>query len=284
MQRDPFVIDGPTCLSFSGGRTSAYMLWRVLQANSREDIARWLVVLFENTGKEEEETLRFVRECSRRWSVPVVWLEYRLGSQFVIVDFDTASRNGEPFDAIIEQRGYILPNVRSAYCSSELKVRTGHRYLRSIGWTEWDTFMGIRADEAVRVAKFRANRSPETPSEEVHMPLAVGGVTKWEVKGFWAAQPFDLELPNVGGETPAGNCILCFKKKGARVMSLIRHKPERAVWWAAKEKKSDEYATGDGARFRNDRPSYQRMADYVRDQKEIAFDPNEEAIACFCGD
>ncbi|MFZ2306820.1 MAG: Nin-like protein [Rhodoferax sp.] len=281
---NPFKLTGPTCLSFSGGRTSAYMLFLVLANNTVEDIARWLIVLFENTGKEDEATLRFVRDCSTRWGVLVIWLEYRLGSEFEIVNFETASRNGEPFDAVIQQRGYILPNVRSAYCSSELKVRTGHRYLRSIGWTEWDTLMGIRADECVRVSKFRKNTSPETPAEEVHMPLAMAGITKWDVKAFWEAQPFDLDLVNVNGETPEGNCDLCFKKKGARVMSLVRQKPVRAVWWAKQEKRSEQYATGDGARFRNNRPSYGSMYDFALNQSDIDFDQNEEAIACFCGD
>lgn len=32
-ERDPFRLDGPTSIIFSGGRTSGYMLWRVLQAN-----------------------------------------------------------------------------------------------------------------------------------------------------------------------------------------------------------------------------------------------------------
>ncbi len=281
---NPFKLTGPTCLSFSGGRTSAYMLWLTLQENTPEDIARWLVVLFENTGKEDEATLRFVRECGRRWGCNIVWLEYRLGSLFAMVDFNTASREGEPFDAIIEQRGHILPNVRAAYCSSELKVRTGHRYLRSIGWTEWDSFMGIRADEAVRVAKFRANPSPETPAEEVHMPLVAIGVTKWDVKAFWAAQPFDLELANINGETPEGNCDLCFKKKGARVMSLIRQNVPRAVWWMNKEKAAEQFATGDGARFRNNRASYGQMHEFALRQEEMAFDPDEQAIACYCGD
>jgi 3'-phosphoadenosine 5'-phosphosulfate sulfotransferase (PAPS reductase)/FAD synthetase len=210
-----------------------------------------------------------------------VWLEYRPGSEFAIVDFDSLSRNGEPFEAVIAQRSGTLPNPRSRYCSSELKTRTMHRYLRSIGWDEWETLIGIRADEPRRVAKFRFNPHPETKSEYVRIPLADAFVTAKEVGDFWRSQPFDLELPNNNGKTMHGNCDLCFLKPSAQVFSLIAEKPERAVWWAKQE--ANARATADGRFFRIDRPSYAEMARFAADQRNI-FDPNEEAISCFCGD
>jgi hypothetical protein len=38
-----------------------------------------------------------------------------------------------------------------------------------------------------------------------------------------------------------------------------------------------------GAVFRSDRPSYASMIKFAAEQKDM-FDPNEESIACFCGD
>lgn len=176
MTIDPFKIDGSTCISFSGGRTSAYMLWRVLQANG--GLPEEAVVCFANTGKEDEATLRFVQACGQRWGVHITWLEYQQEEpRFRVVDFDTADRHGRPFEAVIAQRGGYLPNRVSRYCSSELKTRTMHRYLKAQGWTEWDTFIGIRADEPRRVAKFRANPRPEGKHEEVWLPLAAVGVS-----------------------------------------------------------------------------------------------------------
>ena len=54
MSHDPFRIDGPTCISFSGGRTSAYMLWRVLQSHGGK-LPADAVVCFANTGEEWTE-------------------------------------------------------------------------------------------------------------------------------------------------------------------------------------------------------------------------------------
>jgi 3'-phosphoadenosine 5'-phosphosulfate sulfotransferase (PAPS reductase)/FAD synthetase len=303
--RDPFKIDGRTAISVSGGRTSGYMLWRVLQANGGR-LPHDCVVMFANTGKENEETLRFVREMAARWNVPIHWLEYRSGIEalgvvrsvpddappvtFAEVSFDTASRNGEPFKALIRRR-LFLPNPVSRFCTSELKIRTMHRYLKSLGWQdgdgEWDQMVGIRADEQRRVAKIRARgTSTETVRETMSLPLADAGVTLAEVTTFWDAQPFDLELPVINGRTPDGNCDLCFLKPPAVRLSIIRTRPQSPVWWIEAEAEAEaEAGSGSaGARFNKyGQPSYQQLADFARDQRDM-FDPDEEALACFCGD
>ena len=71
---DPFKIIEPTVISFSGGRTSGYMLWRILQSN--QGLPDDAIVVFANTGKEDEVTLRFIEDCSVNWQVPIVWLEF----------------------------------------------------------------------------------------------------------------------------------------------------------------------------------------------------------------
>ena len=98
-----YRIPGPALISFSGGRTSAYMLHQILQAYGGT-LPDDVVVAFANTGKEREETLEFVRECADHWSVPVRWVEWRNNEKgFEEVTFETASRNGEPFADLIRK-------------------------------------------------------------------------------------------------------------------------------------------------------------------------------------
>jgi 3'-phosphoadenosine 5'-phosphosulfate sulfotransferase (PAPS reductase)/FAD synthetase len=265
--RDPFKIEGPTCISFSGGRTSAYMLWRVLQSNGRK-LPDETVVCFANTGKEDEATLRFVRDCGERWSVPITWVEYRDDDAgYAVVDFDKASRNGEPFAALIRRRNY-LPNPVARFCTVELKILRIADVMRAAGYQEFDVMVGIRADEPRRVASIRANPSGGTRGIERRIPLADAVVTRAVVADFWRRSDFDLALPNVNGTTMHGNCDLCFLKHSAIVMSLIAEKPQRAVWWAAQEGSITNATISNGGTFRTDRPSYSAMLAFTQSQAD----------------
>jgi 3'-phosphoadenosine 5'-phosphosulfate sulfotransferase (PAPS reductase)/FAD synthetase len=283
---DPFKIYGPPCISFSGGRTSAYMLWRVLQSNS--GLPADALVCFANTGREEEATLRFVQDCAEQWGVPLHWIEYRRAKPyFALTDFAGAARDGEPFAELIRSKMY-LPNPMTRFCTSELKIRPMFRWLRDTGRLAdgLDMMVGIRADEMRRVVKMRNGKNSESAKITNLVPLADAGVTVGTVQAFWAVQPFNLELPTYNGRTLAGNCDLCFLKPAAQVASLIREKPARAIWWVAQEDyaKSIQNTPGSrGIRFRWDRPSYAQMAQITIDQADM-FDESEEAAACFCGE
>lgn len=275
---DYFKISEPTCISFSGGRTSAYMLWRVLQSNggSLPDDA---IVCFANTGKEDEATLRFVQRCSDEWSVPITWLEYIPDDPgYRIVNFATASRHGEPFEQVIKKKNY-LPNAVTRFCTIEMKIRPMAKYLVDLGMAETKSegenmsMIGIRADEPRRAAKI---------SDKSRIPLFFAGVTKEDVGAFWRSQHFDLELPNINGVTMHGNCDLCFMKGASQILSLIAEKPDRAVWWAKMES-TTLASKPSGSRFRNDRPSYQQMLTFTEQQRSM-FDDDIDGVACFCGD
>jgi len=273
--RDPFKIDGPTCISFSGGRTSALMLWMVLQANG--GLPAGAVVVFANTGKEEEATLDFVAECQDRWGVPITWIEYAPEALYGFrqVSHRTANRTGEPFEKLIQSRKF-LPNPVARFCTVELKILPAIALMRALGFTEHDNLIGFRADEPLRVASLKASPSGGKAGVERRAPMAEVGLGNQDVLAFWRNQPFDLALPVINGKTMHGNCDLCFLKPPFQRLSLINEKPSRATWWIEQERAI-------GGTFKKNEPSYQQMSDFARDQSKL-FDPDEEAIACFCGD
>lgn len=230
---NPFFIEGPAVISFSGGRTSGYMLRRILDAGLQPDCH----VLFANTGKERPETLAFVRECSRRWNVEIHWLEYGRGE----IDPDTASVNGEPFDLLIQKKK-MLPFPRGRFCTSVLKLGMFTDYMRARGHDWWTNVMGIRADEPRRVANLAAPSDERTWDN--HMPLARVGVGVADVTAFWLNQPFDLGL-----RPGDGNCDLCMLKGTTLRQSLMRQWPGASKWWIDHEAKM-------GATFRADTEDY----------------------------
>lgn len=143
-------------ISFSGGRTSAYMTKMLIDSLSDR---YEFIVTFANTGLEHEKTLEFVNNCDKHFGFNTVWLEAdvqhgkRLGTKHKIVSFQTASRNGEPFEEVIKKYG--IPNKAYPHCTRELKLQVMQSYLKSIGINHKNilTAIGIREDETRRVSK-----------------------------------------------------------------------------------------------------------------------------------
>lgn len=272
---NPFVINEPTCISFSGGRTSAYMLYRILEANG--GLPEGSAVCFANTGKECEETLEFVKHCGERWNVSIHWIEYRHESPgYKIVDFQSASRNGEPFlDLMIKNTG--VPNVFMRFCTEKLKIKPIRKFLKDSGFDIDDDchLVGIRADEPRRIAKVGLKMCP----------LALANINSEDVGRFWASNDFDLKLPAVG-YNKMSNCDLCFMKGEKILFSIIEQDNNRALWWINAEKSVNTIRESRGLKpvsFRKGK-SYQYMLDMAKSQKELISTVEEEPIGCFCGD
>lgn len=148
-------------ISFSGGETSAFMLWWLLQNKSDEyDFS----IIFANTGRENDETLEFVRKCAEHFGCEIIWVEavihpeYRKGTTHKVVTFETATRNQDwkrrkdtPYEMMVKKYG--LSNISNRNSTRELKERPIHSYMKSIGFKkkEYETFIGIRVDEFDRM-------------------------------------------------------------------------------------------------------------------------------------
>lgn len=279
---NPYRVEGPAVVAFSGGRTSGYMLHEILRAHG------WALpadvhVVFCNTGKEHDATLDFVQACSTHWCVPIRWVEYRdaevPAERWREVTFDTASRNGEPFEALIRRKQF-LPNPVTRFCTTEMKIHAQHRFARQAlgfdgGYTK---AVGLRADEPGRVARGRAREDNGKDGWALAFPLYDAGAMVRDVSAFWRSQLFDLALPNINGTTPLGNCDLCFLKGAGKLASIIAAEPHRAAWWARME----TIVEGRGATgtFRKDRPPYAQMLA----QRNMSFDEQPDAIDCACTD
>jgi len=208
--------------TFSGGRTSAFMSQFINNYSKYNDFDK--IFVFANTGKEREETLEFVNKCDKKFGLNIVWLEAKVnkqknvGTSYKIVNFETASRNGEPFESMLKK--YSMPNMFASNCTRELKLRPINKYVKQLGYKEIKTAMGIRFDEKHRTS----NMAKE---EGVIYPLIDDiQVDSKFVRSWWDNQEFDLKLKDY-----EGNCDLCFKKSLRKKLTIIKNNPSIAQWW-----------------------------------------------------
>tara|TARA_Y100001934_G_C12187871_1_gene694870 strand:+ start:178 stop:1026 length:849 start_codon:yes stop_codon:yes gene_type:complete len=223
MKKDKLLV-----CTFSGGRTSAFMAQFLNTFPKYDDYDK--AFIFANTGKEREETLEFIDKCDKEWGLGIVWLEANInkekfkGTTYKIVDFKSASRKGEPFEAMLKK--YPLPTNYGSVCTRELKLRPLNKYIKDLNYKEFKTALGIRFDE-------RHRKSLHAEADDIIYPLCDDiKVDSKFIRTWWDMQCFDLQLKDY-----EGNCDLCFKKSVRKRLTIIKENPKVAEWWNKMEKK-----------------------------------------------
>lgn len=202
-------------VSFSGGRTSGYMCHWLLENKSDEYD---FIFVFANTGLEHEKTLEFVDKCDKHFGLNLVWVEAvvnegRVGCTHKIVNYHASAKRGQPFEAVIKKYG--IPNTDYPHCTRETKMNPMFSYKRSLGFkASHPMAIGIRSDEIDRV-------SPTARKHGLVYPLVtMTQATLADVRHWWAAQSFDLEIPE-----HYGNCVTCWKKSDRKLLTLAKNEP-----------------------------------------------------------
>lgn len=203
-------------VSFSGGRTSAFMSrWLIENRSDKYN----LHFAFANTGLEHEKTLEFVDKCDREWGLNLTWIEaithkqVNKGQTYKIVDFKSAARNGEPFKQLTEVEGMSGPGT--PICTTRLKTRPIKKFKNTI---DKNAFMaiGIRIDEVDRM-------NPKAKKEKLIYPLiSMRPTRKDEILYWFKEQEFDLEISE-----HLGNCVTCWKKTDRKLFTIAKNEPER---------------------------------------------------------
>ena len=234
-------------LCMSGGRTSAYMVEKTLNLQCKgffSDIN--FIITFANTGREHEKTLIFVNQCDKRWkefySAQIIWLEAnvhhnaRRKTGHSIVNFKTASRNGEPFEEVVKKYG--LPNGNFLHCTRDMKENPILSLMESYGGevghiennifisASYETWIGIRADEPKRLGGVmdgkQLKRYPLADELESKCGRLVDlSCDKQDVLDFWEDMPFDLDIPE-----HQGNCVDCHKKSNKKLSLVYKETPQ----------------------------------------------------------
>lgn len=280
---DPFLIQGPAVVSLSGGRTSAYMLWRIKQAHGGK-LPENVLVCFANTGREMGFTLDFVARCGSEWDVPVIWLEYRHRKvegksrrlrYAEVVSHNSASRDGEPFDLLLESKR-IVPDRSRRFCTEQLKVNTISRHLMSLGWKRWLNVVGFRADEGQRIDDKRLYEKEHPGPFKSVFPLADAGIQEFEILKAWRSGFFGFDLA-LDADGDGGNCDGCFMHSADKIARMFKKYPERMDWWVQTENRL-------GTKTMRPERSYEEIRRVALDQGSFEWSDKEDGAGCdWCG-
>ncbi|QZI87782.1 Dam methyltransferase with PAPS reductase domain [Vibrio phage 44E38.1] len=201
-------------VSFSGGRTSAYLVHLMEQKRKLEG---WDVrYLFMDTGAEHPKTYEFIRNVTSEFKIDLVCLRTKFNPElgkansFDVIDIKDCKPDLKPWVDMLSKYGTPY-NPGGAFCTDRMKLVPFKKYCdQSFGKGNYKTWLGIRADEPKRLK----------PREDAEYLASISDFEKEDILDWWEEQSFNLEIPE-----HLGNCVFCIKKGINKVALAIKDEP-----------------------------------------------------------
>lgn len=198
--------------SFSGGRSSAYMVYQLMRSQSDADY------IFMDTGAEHPKTYEFIKNIVKYWGIKLTCLrvvvnpELGQANSYREITLAHLTQDLQPFRDVCYKYG--LPYLGGAFCTRTMKLEPFTRYCNDkYGKNNYQTWLGIRADESKRLK----------PTEGYKYLADISDFDKRDIINWWRNQPFDLEIPE-----HLGNCVFCIKKSISKIALATRDEKKMA--------------------------------------------------------
>ena len=224
-------------VSFSGGRTSAYLVHLMEQKRKAGEIDN-VHYVFMDTGAEHPKTYEFIRNCVKHFDIDLVCLralvnqEKGIGVTYREVSLDECKPDLQPWRDFTKKYG--VPYVHGAFCTSRMKTDPYDKWCKEkFGKGNYQSWLGIRIDEGRRIRE----------RENIRYLAEISLMDKAGIIGWWSEQSFDLGL-----DEWLGNCVFCLKKGANKIALAARAEPEMA-------KQFDDMLCSPDVRIMSSRPT-----------------------------
>lgn len=142
-------------VSFSGGRTSAYLV-HLLEKRRTKAHSALLHHIFMDTGAEHPKTYEFIRNVINLWNIPVTLLRvvinpiHRKASTYAEMTQGQLKPDLGPYRDMLKKYG--TPYIGGARCTDRMKSVPYTKYCQeNFGKKGFNTWLGIRFDEPARL-------------------------------------------------------------------------------------------------------------------------------------
>jgi len=204
-------------VSFSGGRTSAYLCALMIEKFGRENVD----FVFMDTGFEHPNTYRFIKSVRDSLGIDVTFLRgdfdqpLGVGVGYHIVDDDSVCCDLVPFSGMMKKYG--VPYIGGMFCTDRMKLQPFKKYCDDkYGRGNYETWLGIRVDEQRRLSEKKG----------IRYLAEISDFDKQDILNWWSDQGFDLEI-----DEWLGNCVFCPKKSNIKLAAAQRDEPEIYFKW-----------------------------------------------------